>query len=275
MKANTYTFILWLLLITAPALAQDTIQVPLLHYSHSIPTGSATAISLDRAGNVYLLDKNMNVLRLDALGRPIDTFSPPARGRFNSIHAWNPMKIVLFYEGSQQLVLLDRFLRPISTTDLLNLDYYNTAKLVAPANDQGYWLFDETNATLSKLNPSMREIAVETPLNLLLNQEQFDARQLREYQNLVYLLDYNSGIFVFDNLGNYKTKPHTGLHYMGFRGNELYFVKENKLYFQDLYSQATRVLELSADKEYISALVGEDHQLYLFSRNSMDIYFTK
>ncbi|OKL39267.1 hypothetical protein A3841_04225 [Pontibacter flavimaris] len=265
--------ILWLVLL-APLLAQaqDTLQAPILTYSHSLGISSATTISQDRNGNVYLLDERQNLLRLNPAGQAQDTYSPPARGRISSIHAWNPMKIVLFYEGSQEITLLDRFLRPISTSGLLDLQYEGTAKVAAPAGDLGYWLFDETSLTLAKLNPSMRQITVETPLNLLLNREEFDVRQLREYQNQVYLLDFNSGILVFDNLGNYKKKlPYIGLRHIGFRDNELYFVKEGRLYFYDLYTQQERVLELPQQKAYVSALVGDQH-LFLFTKDTLEVY---
>ncbi|ARS37971.1 hypothetical protein CA264_20040 [Pontibacter actiniarum] len=265
--------VLWLTLLPLLTQAQDTLVVAA--YSHSIALSSATTISQDRNGNVYLLDERLNLLRLDPLGQPLDTYSPPARGRVSSIHAWNPMKILLFYEGSQQLVLLDRFLRPISTTDLLSINYNGTAKVAAPAADEGFWLFDETSQTLSKLNPNLRQVTVETPLNLLLDREQFDARQLREYQNLVYLLDYNSGIFVFDNLGNYKKRlPYTGLRHIGFRNNELYFVKEGRLHFLNLYTQQERVLELPSQKNYLTALVSAD-RLYLFTPTAVDVYLAE
>lgn len=253
--------------------AQDTLRAPVLRFSHSINVSSPTSISQDRNGYVYLLDERLNLLRLNPAGQPVDTYSPPARVRISSIHAWNPMKVVLFYESSQELVLLDRFLRPISTSDLLDLQYEGTAKVAAPAGDQGYWLFDETSLTLSKLNPAMRQITVETPLNLLLNKEEFDVRQLREYQNLVYVLDFNSGILVFDNLGNYKkTIPITGLQHVGFSDNELYFVKDGKLYFQNLYTQKERVLELPKQKKYVSSLMGSKH-LYLFTKSAVEVYF--
>lgn len=273
MKAKKTILILWLALL-APLLtqAQDTLSAPVLTYSHSIAIGSPTTISQDRNGYLYLLDERLNLLRLNPQGQPVDTYSPPARSRISSIEAWNPLKIMLFHEGSQEITLLDRFLRPISTANLLDLSYEGTAKVAAPAGDLGYWLFDETSLSLSKLNPSIRQVTVETPLNLLLNREQFDVRQLREYQNQVYLLDFNSGILVFDNLGNYKQRlPYTGLHYIGFKDNELYFVKDGQLYFQDLYTQQQRVVALPDEEKYVSALAGETH-LYLFTKDKLEVY---
>lgn len=271
MKAKNYIVILVLALLTGAtaAIAQDTAQTAALKYSHSIAATSPTTISKDRNGNVYFLAPNRSLLRIDSLGNPLGTFSPPSRGRIASIDAWNPMKILLFYEDRQELFLLDRFLRPIGNTTLNDINYRGTAKAAALASDDSFWLFDETNLTLSKLNMQLRKVTIETPLNLILEKERFNVRQLREYQNMVYMLDAN-GIFVFDNLGNYKRKlPITGVSYISFLGNELYFVQDGALQFINLYTSARRTLPLH--KPYATALASEG-QLYLFGTRTMDIY---
>ena len=251
------------------ALAQDTLKPVALKYSHSIAASSPTTISKDRNGNVYFLAPNRSLLRIDSLGNPLGTFSPPTRGRIASIDAWNPMKILLFYEDRQELFLLDRFLRPIGNTTLQDINYRGTAKAAALASDDGFWLFDETNLTLSKLNMQLRKVTIETPLNLILEKERFNVKQLREYQNMVYLLDDN-GIFVFDNLGNYKRKlPITGVNYMGFLNNELYFMQNGELHFVDLYTSQKRTLPLP--KPYVTALAS-DGQFYLFTTRALDVY---
>ncbi len=244
-----------------------------LRYSHSFPLSSPTTISQDRNGHTYFLDPLRNLLRLDSLGRPLDTFSPPTRGRISSIEAWNPMKMLLFYEDRQAILLLDRFLRPISSTDLRDINYEGIAKAATLSADDGLWLFDETNLTLSKLDLRLRKVSAETPLSLILDRERFDVRQLREYQNMLYMLDYNGGIYVFDNMGNYKkTLSFKKVSYIGFRGNELYFVQDGQLWFFDLYTSETKVVALPQSKTpYVAALVG-DSQLYLFSKNKVAVY---
>ncbi|PRY16328.1 hypothetical protein CLV24_101173 [Pontibacter ummariensis] len=264
---------LWLVLLlitSAQAFAQEMPRQ--LSLVRSTPVSSPTVISQDRNGNVYVLDARQNLVRIDSLGRPTGTFSPPTRGRIGSVEAWDPMKVLLFYEGRQELLLLDRFLRPISSTNLFDLNYSGTAKVVSPAGNEGYWLFDETNQTLSKLDLRLRQLTVETPLNLVLGNEQFDVRQLREYQNNVYLLDYNSGVYVFDNLGNYKKKlPFKGVSYMGFQGNALYFVQDGQLKLYDLYTQEERSIVLPDQKSYLTVLANPT-QLYLFAPKAMDVY---
>ena len=273
MKTKAYINLLLVLLFLAPlyTFAQQQEAGQLL-YSHSVPISSSTTISQDRNGYIYLLDPLHNLARLDSVGRPVDTFSPPTRGRISNIEAWNPMKILLFYEDRQSLLLLDRFLRPISSTELRDLNYQGIAKVATLAADDGFWLFDETNLTLSKLDLRLRSVSAETPLNLILDKACFDVRQLREYQNMLYLLDYNKGIYVFDNLGNYKKSVALkGISHIGFRGNKLYFVQEGQLHFYDLYTSEKQSINLPEEKSYITALTG-DHQLYLFTDEALDIY---
>ena len=254
------------------ALAQDTtLLVPQLTYSHSIALSSPTTISKDRNGSIYFLGLNRNLLRLGPMGQPMGNYSPPTRGRISGIDAWNPMKLLLFYQDRQELLLLDRFLRPIISADLADLNYKGTAKVAALASDDGYWLFDETNLTLSKLDLQLRKTVVETPLNLILERERFDVKQLREYQNMVYLLDAN-GVFVFDNLGNYKKKlPISGLSFIGFHDNDLYFVQDGQLHFLNLYTSEKRSYQLPKTKAYVAALVGEGI-LYLFTPKAVEVY---
>ncbi|RDV15099.1 hypothetical protein DXT99_10520 [Pontibacter diazotrophicus] len=274
MKAKVYIvpLLLVLFLTAGNAFAQQEEVTPQLVYSHSIPHRSPTSISQDRNGHLYVLDPMHNLLRLDSLGQPLDTFSPPTRGRISNIEAWSPMKILLFYEDRQTLLLLDRFLRPISSTDLRDINYEGIARAATLSSDDSFWLFDETNLTLSKLDLRLRKVTVETPLNLILDRERFDVRQLREYQNMLYLLDFNNGIYVFDNLGNYKKSiPFKGLSYIAFRGNELYFVQDGQLIFYDLYTSEKRTIALPVKEHYVTALVG-DKQLYLFTNEKADIY---
>lgn len=266
MKANLpVALLLALLFVVAgiPAFAQQDQSA--LTFMHSFPVSSGTAISTDRNGYVYLVDQRRNVVQFDSLGQPVNVFSPPVRGRIETIDAWNPMKILAFYQDRQQFLLLDRFLRPISSTSFSDYNLNGTVRTAALASDDGFWLFNETNFSLSKLDMRQRRVTLETALNLILDRDRFDIRMIREYQNMVYMLDYNEGVYVFDNLGNYKKKlPYPELAHIGFRNNELYFVKENRLHFLDLYTSQVRTLDLPAGENYLKALIS-GNQLFLFS----------
>ncbi|MFD2246065.1 hypothetical protein [Pontibacter ruber] len=270
MKPSLYVSLLLLplVLLAAPVFAQQQ----QLTYRRSFATSSPSTISIDRNGSVYFLDTRRNLTKLDSLGQPVSNFSPPSRGRISAVEVWNPMKLFLFYEDRQELLLLDRFLRPIGSTRLADYNYTGNIRAATLASDDSFWLFNETDFSLSKIDIRYQKPIVETPLDLVLDKARFDVRFMREYQNMLYLLDANGGVYVFDNLGNYKKKlPFTGLSYIGFRGNELYFVKEGKLHFFDLYKLQERTLDLPRNKAYVSALVG-DNNIFLFTKNEVDLY---
>jgi hypothetical protein len=274
LKNRLYLSVLYLLLfaLAIPASAQQRDSTVLLTFSHSLPISSPTAISVDRKGNAYFMDPNRSLFMLDSLGSPVNNFSPPSRGRISAVEAWNPMKLFLFYEDRQELMLLDRFMRPIANTRLTDLGYMGNVQAATLTSDDSFWLFNESDFTLSKIDLRYQKPIIETPLDLILDKARFDVRFMREYQNMVYLLDYNGGVYVFDNLGNYKKKlPFTGLSYIGFSGNELYFVKDQQLHFFDLYQMKERIISLPADKSYLTALVNSG-LVYLFTKDQADVY---
>ncbi|WP_241738919.1 hypothetical protein [Pontibacter beigongshangensis] len=264
------------LLCAMPVLAQDQqeeqVRVPQLQYSHSLAISSPTVASIDRNNSIYLLDKNRNLTKLDSLGQVQVVFSPPFKGRPASVEAWNPLKVLLFYQDRQEIMLLDRFMRPISQTSLADYGYTGTIRAATLSSDDSFWLYNESDFTLSKLDQRFRKATIETSLGLILEKERLDVRLLREYQNMLYMLDANGGIFLFDNLGNYKSKlPFTGLTTFGFRENELYYLQEGKLHFYDLFKQQIRSINLPAGKKYLNALAGKRH-LYLFTDKEVEIY---
>ena len=96
---------------------------------------------------------------------------------------------------------------------------------------------------------------------------------MRQYQNNTYLVDHTTGVYVFDNLGNYQKKlPFTGLSTVGFRGDELYFLENGAIRFFHLYKQTERRMSLPAGAGAVrQVLVGETHA-YVFSAAGVAVY---
>src|SRR5690606_16619173 len=115
------------------------------------------------------------------------------------------------------------------------------------------------------------EPQIMTPLSNIINRD-FIGRNLKEYQNFVFLSDENSGIYVFDNLGNYiKLLPFTSATFFNFHKSELYYLDNSQIVFYDLYSTDSRTVGVSTEDEYLYTLV-TDHHLYLISKDYLDIY---
>jgi hypothetical protein len=242
-----------------------------LQLVQSLPLRQPQAVSIDRLGQVYVSDQKNNLYKFSPQGKPLFTYSPAQQGHLAFVEAWNPVKTLLFYDDRQQIILLDRFLAPITTIRLPDLTE-GLIRLATLANDDQFWVFNESDFSLSKIDPRYPDARLQTNLNQILQNAHYDFRLLREYQNQLYLLDRNSGIYIFDNMGNYKKRlPVTGLSYLGFKGDEGYYLKDGQLLFFNLYTLQERVMPLPAAKSYQQALVG-DKSLYLFSTTHLDLY---
>ena len=228
------------------------------------------AASLDRRGNLYITDRQNNLRQFGPDGQALNTYSPPLSGHVMQVEAWNTAKVLVFYDDRQQVLVLDRFLSPISELALASyLD--GQARVVTLAPDDRYWLLNESDLTLRQFDVTQKRFTITTPLDLLIGRSRPDFRFLREYQNNLYLVDRIGGIYVFDNLGNYRKKlPLPGLTYIGFRGDELYYLAADGLRFFHLYNLTERILPLPVTTAQ-QVLVG-DKYVYLLTAVGVQVY---
>lgn len=232
------------------------------------------AASLDRRGALYVADADNNLRQYGPEGLPLNTYAPAQPGHVAQVEAWNVTNTLVFNDDRQQLVLLDRFLTPITEVRLADfLD--GTVRVATLAPDNRIWLLDESSLVLREYDPNTQLVIQNTPLDLIIGRARPDFRFLRQYQNNTYLVDRNTGIYVFDNLGTYKKKlPFTGLSMVGFRGDELYYYEGGALHFAHLYNLTERRVTLPASvppAEVRQVLVGEAYA-YIFTAAGISVY---
>jgi len=232
------------------------------------------AASLDRRGALYVADADNNLRQYGPEGLPLSTYAPAQPGHVAQVEAWNVTTTLVFHDDRQQLILLDRFLAPI--TEVRLADYLDgTVRVATLAPDNFIWLLDESNLVLREFDPNTLRLVQNTPLDLIIGRSRPDFRFLRQYQNTIYLVDRSTGIYVFDNLGNYKKKlPFPGLSAIGFRGDELYYLDAGALHFFHLYTLAERRVALPPGLDPAAVrqvLVGEAYA-YIFTAAGVAVY---
>lgn len=237
-----------------------------------LPTPGAA--SLDRRGMLYLADRDNNLRQLARDGQPLNTYSPAQPGHTAVVEAWNQNSLLVFYDDRQQVLLLDRFLAPLSEIRLA--DYLDgTVRTATLAPDGLLWVLDESNLTLREFDPQALRVVQSTPLDLLIGRSRPDFRFLRQYQNNLYLVDHTSGIFVFDNLGNYRKKlPFPGLDFITFRGDELVYLSAGQLHFFHLYNltEHTQALPPGLDATTVRQVLLSDQYAYFITTKGVAIY---
>jgi hypothetical protein len=235
---------------------------------------SAGAASIDRRGTLYLTDRDNNLRQLSRDGQPLNTYSPAQPGHVAVLEAWNQNSLLVFYDDRQQVLLLDRFLAPLSEIRLA--DYIDgTVRTATLAPDGLLWLLDESNLVLCEFDPQALRLVQNTPLDLLIGRSRPDFRFLRQYQNNLYLVDRTTGIFVFDNLGNYRKKlPFPGLDFVTFRGDELMYLGGNQLHFFHLYNltERTQPLPPGLDATTVRQVLLGDQYAYFVTTKGIAIY---
>jgi hypothetical protein len=208
-------------------------------------------VSSDNYKSVLITDINGTLYKYDSTGKPINVYSPPKRSKVTLLEGDRTMNIFLFYENFQEYVFLDRFFNQTQPLPLPR-ERVGFARVATVALDNNIWLFDDLDFSLKKFNTQFQNIDITTPLNLILDATEYEITFLREYQNQLFIADKNSGILVFDNLGNYKTKlPFMNVNWFGFLNDQIYFIQNEELVVYNLYSYKEQRFSLPIKAEYI------------------------
>lgn len=206
-------------------------------YTHidSIKIDNAKHLAIDRLNNIYVGDDFGNVFRFSDDLKLSNEFSPDRKGNIAVLDPWNPLKIFLNYSDLQEVIFLDRFLINANRYKLNDISSF--IGLCTPSLDNNLWMVDYSSFSLKKYNLTFNQVEIEQPFDLLLDPNNYTITHIREYQNLVFISDSNSGILIFDNLGNYLYKiKGVGIEYFSFKNNKLIYCLEEKAYYVDIYS---------------------------------------
>ena len=205
-----------------------------------------TAFSQDRTGNIFLTFKGGAITKYSPSMDSLISFSPEKLGDISLLEAWHGFQIFAFYEEFQEFVLLDRFLTR-ATRYQLSQSSANYADMCTISSDQNLWIFEENELRLIKLNLNVRAVEIEVPLEFILDTSEHNITFLREYQNLVFLVDVNSGIYVLDNLGNYLRKIDApGIKTCSFKGDHLFYLHNDEVHDINLYEGSHNIIKLNA-----------------------------
>lgn len=190
--------------------------------------------SMDASGGIFITYKGGSITKFSTSLDSLFTFSPTKVGDTKLLEAGNGLFIFAFYDFFQEYVLTDRFLaRPTRTKLPSSIDYID---LATQSNDNNIWLIENSEFRLIKYNVVLKRIEIETALNMVIENSNSEFTFIKEYQNQVYLIDANSGIYVFDNLGNFSRKINAKTDKVTFNSDKMYYIEEGQIVELGLYS---------------------------------------
>jgi hypothetical protein len=197
---------------------------------------------VDRPGELYIITRNGQFQKFDEDGKLLVLFK-------------NETAPTLFdpRDGSR----LFAYYRPIQHFDYLSPAFQIVSSfridsafaiqpwLMCTSGDNKLWVLDVADNSLKKLNPKEQEVEIEVVIDSTLINDAKQFTGIREYQNFVFLLHPQKGIFIFNSLGiHVRTIEVKHLHAFHFIGEELYYVKGSTIKLFDLFTAETRELSL-------------------------------
>jgi hypothetical protein len=231
--------------------------------------GKVARVTVDRLGNFFLVFENGSIKKYDPNGKTLATLEAKSKsGNLPLVEPWFHPAIFLYYKSDQQVMIYDR---NFESADERKLDpsIAISPSLVCPTNDNKYLVFDEADYSIKKVNPSTSQVISEfyVDTTTLKTKPVFDF--LKEYQNLIFLHDRNSGISIYSNVGKKINQIFTTSMNFGFFGEELFYYQDNTIVFYDLYTEKTREIK-SRDAKFVLIT---DERILEVKRNGKVVIF--
>lgn len=229
-------------------------------------TKSVAQVSVDRLGNFFVVQKNGALKKYDLNGKLL------AASKVTSCTLLEPWyhPVIFQYDKKKQQITTSG--RNFENSKIAKVDpaWAISPVLVCPTNDNKLWLFDEADASLKKINPLTSEVIFEFGVDTTQFKVKPNFVHLREYQSLVFLLDKNSGIYLFNTIGKQINKiEKVGIQNFNFFGEELYYLADDSIVFYDLYTEEVRKIKVAENNQF---LIVTDERIILFSSKHASVF---
>ena len=230
-------------------------------------TPKVTKVSIDRLGNFYLvLDKGV-IKKYDTDGNFMNEFSSPEGYPITILEPWNPLRVFVYCREKQKIILLDHHLELLQTVSIdpsFAVDPY----LVSPSVNN-FWILDQADYSLKKIDFKTSRVIEEVNVKMVAGAEH-DFTFLREYQNQLFLIDRKLGIDILSNLGKaIHTFPVKNASYIGFLGQEIYYLESGKVHFYDLYSEDRHELAVDPSAQFVLLT---DERMVLIKKSTVEVW---
>lgn len=170
-----------------------------------ISVESLDLVSLDTRDQIFTSTATGDVFLFDKTGQLLNLFSPHRQARLQQLEASWTVNIFTFSSDLQEYRVMDRFLNPIAENSFLLNDII-LPKAATLGNNNIIWVWDESDLSLKSLDYLRNLILQSQPLNLILDSEDLRVTEIREFKNRLFMNAPGSGIFIFDNQGNFLQK---------------------------------------------------------------------
>lgn len=228
-------------------------------------------LSLDNQGFIFISDLEGNIYQFNKEGKQVNNFSPHIQGALSQLEAAWTVNIFTFSTDLQEYRILDRFINPIAH-NRIPIDKITLAKVATLGNNNIIWVFDEADMSLKQFDYRINQILQQQPLNLILEKSSLDVRDIKEYQNLLFLHIKNEGVYILDNQGNFIRNLRVDLSQkLSFWKNYLVFQENNQLILLDFQTGIREEFEIDEHLVTHSVMINQ-YAVMFFNEKGVLIY---
>jgi hypothetical protein len=213
---------------------------------------AAKIVNLDNLGNLFVVTPKNEVLKFNPQGKFLWNYTNKTFGEVSQIDVTDPLRVILYYEGYQQIVVLNNNLSEISKFTF-NQNPNQQITLVASANNNGFWVYDQLNRELRKLTNYFiddlksgniyQRNGFDMQANFMLTDDQY-----------IYINDAKEGVRIFDRFGNFfKTAVVYPKNNFEVNDNEIYFMKDSALMKYNINTYQLSKIDLPIKESFIDA----------------------
>ncbi|GAA0879507.1 hypothetical protein GCM10009119_24750 [Algoriphagus jejuensis] len=220
-------------------------------------------VSLDTKDQIYATNTSGDVYLFDPKGKQLNIYSPSRQGRLQQLEAAWTVNIFCFSADLQEYRILDRFLNPIAENSFL-LNDITLPQAATLGNNNTIWVWDESDLSIKNLDYPRNLVLQSLPLNMNLDVENLKVTEVREFKNRLFMNVPESGIFIFDNQGNFLRKINLRIDQrMCFYKENLFWVEGAMLKMYSLKSQAIFDMGLLPSKTIQYLQIGQEKIVFV------------
>lgn len=209
--------LLSLLLLSQWAFAQPSYQ---LLQEHSV---EASYVQIDPLQQYYIVGPDNALIKYSAEGDSLALYQENSLGPIRQVDATDPFQVLVYYEDYNALVLLDRNLGEMQRLYLGDWGLFQVPAFCKGA-EESLWLYDPDQQRLLHYSNAGELLHESVPLSQLSSAENLRISQLLFFQNEVYAVAPEKGVFVFDQFGTfYKKLPLNGVQSLQRLKNTLFY----------------------------------------------------
>ena len=263
---NKLFFVLVFVFFQAATFAQSFTEIK------RFPIDVESDWTIDGLDNIIVIHRD-RLTKIDDKGKVIFDQSQKSLGKIDKIEVVNSLKFIGFSEAQQMICFFDNSLSILDKClDLSDYEVMNASQVAASAQSDKMWVLDQVNSSLLLI--SMKGLLQSQKVKNLHGILQVDhIIQMNEWDNKLFILDQENGIYIFDSYGTLiRFIEIANVKSIQFYNEYLVCLLENELKFISL-SDDNKPFSISLPYEQVQDFFVNDQ--YIYFRIPTEIIKTK